>query len=50
MKLCYISRNDSLKCRKCTIEEQRDMKNGLMLTPTIHQIFDDGFITFEKKN
>ena len=34
---------------KCTIEEQRDMKNGLMLTPTIHQIFDDGFITFEKK-
>ena len=22
---------------KCTIEEQRDMKNGLMLTPTIHQ-------------
>ena len=25
------------------------MKNGLMLTPTIHQIFDDGFITFEKK-
>ena len=35
--------------RKCTIEEQRDMKNGLMLTPTIHQIFDDGFITFEKK-
>ena len=35
--------------RKCNTEEQGDAKNGLMLTPTIHQLFDDGFITFEKK-
>ena len=35
--------------RKCNSEEQGDAKNGLMLTPTIHRLFDDGFITFEKK-
>ena len=34
---------------KCSQIEQSDSNNGIMLTPTIHQLFDDGFITFEEK-
>ena len=34
---------------KCTASEQMDSMNGVMLTPTIHTLFDDGFITFEEK-
>lgn len=33
---------------KCNEQEQYDPKNGLMLTPTIDKLFDQGFISFNE--
>ena len=35
--------------KKSNSQEKVNPMNGVMLTPTIHKLFDDGFITFEEK-